>query len=55
MMIVCPTCSFKISESRLQEIIRYGYKPKEQTVGSEEEQLEQLNNLGRKPFNPHSF
>jgi hypothetical protein len=55
MMIVCPGCTFKISESRLGEIIRFGYTPKANTIGEEEQRLSELNNMGHKPFNPYEL
>ena len=55
MMIVCSKCSFKINESRLAEILRFGYKPVAYTVDEEEKKLQELNNLGRKPFNPYNY
>lgn len=51
----CPGCSFKISEARCSEIIRFGYKPVENTVDEEDKRLQELNLLGRKPFNPYSY
>lgn len=54
-MIQCSRCSFKITEARLEEILR-GHSPdRPRTVQNEEERLSELNNLGRKPFRPYEY
>jgi len=53
--IKCTKCSFKITEKRLEYIIRFGFQPVENTVEQEERRLQEINNLQQNNFNPYQL